>query len=177
MTTALRWETRDDVTLVGALSAYASVLGEGRCALLYSPSRCVVASVADDGNLLSPTAFRLDEVFEARVFGADAELRWLHTGGGSGRAALVNERHGAETREVLDTKNGTYLVWGSGTGEQPMPGWSVVSEARVGSIAVPVADLAAGGRVVLRYTEYLAPEDEHGNVAVIEERLSGMGVA
>jgi CRISPR-associated protein (TIGR03984 family) len=50
--------------------------------------------------------------------------------------------------------------------------WSWLSEARVGPIAVPLGNVAADARVLLRTVEYVdLNADEHGNAVVVEERL------
>jgi CRISPR-associated protein (TIGR03984 family) len=52
-------------------------------------------------------------------------------------------------------------------------GWSRLSEARIGKLDVPLANVPQNGRVQLSAIEYLAQTegDENGNVSVVEERL------
>jgi CRISPR-associated protein (TIGR03984 family) len=78
--------------------------------------------------------------------------------------------------EVVETVEQTYLLWGEGLSGSPATGWSYLAAARVGRLAVPVAQLAQRQRVQLKAREYLVTADEHGNVAVADERLLGLEV-
>jgi CRISPR-associated protein (TIGR03984 family) len=115
----------------------------------------------------------LTGVFELRAFDRHRELRWWHTGNGLG-----------ETRELTDDSMGlggarpsrSYgrLLWGKVTAAER--GWATLSEPRIGTVRIPVSGpVPAGGHAWLNAVEYVA-EDEHGNVAVIDERLTGVEV-
>src|SRR5262249_37772176 len=148
--------------------------------------------------LLAPEGLRgsdgravdLSAMFEARVFGAKAELRWLNDPSGEGkhRAVILAEEDlvgtlgdpwgDPERIVVIEALPQTYLLWGEGTeprkkgkGRPLATGWSELGTARIGGLAVPVPGVhAAGQRVLLRTVEYLA-EADHGNVVVQDERL------
>jgi len=175
----LRSYRRDDISLKDALSAAAPWLGEGGGALLYAVAWCRVA-LPDVGGVLRDERgqpVELASVYEARAFGANAELRWLNAANGSGRAVLLTEREplldGWERRdnEFLGTIRQRYLLWGK-VEEAYVPGWSSLVSNRVGKLLVPVSG-AGGQRVALESMEYLG-EFDHGNVAVFEERLLGL---
>jgi len=180
------------VTLQEAVTQAAAALrGDGApVAILYTPRQCRLAVLTPEGELRGPAGLMpdLSEAFEARVFSGQGELRWLHQADGRGRAVLLSEqdisRYLAEPVPDLTTvaiKDHEYLLWGKGTGASPAAGWSRLSAARIGTLDVPVPDVKDGESVCLRAREYLAlaateGEEDHGNVAVLEERLLGMGV-
>lgn len=182
----LCWARGDDVAAAEALSAAAANLGSGGVALLYSATACTVAAIQQEGRLFGPKgALSLDGVFEIRAFGSQAELRWLQTGGERGRAVLLYEQAAQVTAPEdwavrcsegeLDRLPGQYVLWGPGADKSPAPGWSTLAEARIGVLDVPVADVGIK-HVCLRTVEYLQVEDEHGNVGVLDERLTGLEV-
>ncbi|NJP12383.1 MAG: TIGR03984 family CRISPR-associated protein [Cyanobacteria bacterium CRU_2_1] len=192
--TTLQWRTSSQlITLADALNAECSVaLLENAVALLYTPRSCQFARY-QNGTLLDAEeqAVDFDPVFEARVFNSKAELRWLNETAGLGRAVLLSEDETLPEFEqsVLDrpTKSPLsavrtipqrYLLWGKG--HEPAiesDTWSILSEARIGQLRVPVGQLKAGQTVYLQAIEYLAEVDCFGNVAVVEERLLGLEVS
>jgi len=177
-------------------------------ALLYSTSSCVFARL-DDSGLCDSKGHQINwhEIFEARVFSREAQLRWLHQTSGKGRAVLLSQaelpsacRDGLPediSFAALKTVNQTYLLWGEGTTIRPENGWSVLTAARIGRLEVPLGGVGARARIHLHALEYLAEVDakgevvgasseaateeekvlRHGNVAVVEERLLYLEVA
>lgn len=160
-------------------------------ALLYTPDSCVLGRL-DGNNMLGwdgqPIA--LAPVFEARVFCLGAELRWLHVQGGKGQSVFLSESdEGPNGWAQLNSVNAIttgvnrYLVWGetlksNGQNSGGVPkskGWSLLGDARIGKLMVPVADVADNERVYLESREYFgcAPDEPgaHGNIVVLEERL------
>jgi CRISPR-associated protein (TIGR03984 family) len=200
MSGILRMFRCEQIALVDALAALAGAAfatsrsdhqenaavgnGEPWWALVYTPDRCGFA-VLRDGSLLDhdDQPWPLSSVFEARVFNAAGELRWVHEGAGFGRAALVTARpldtfrEGWEPSEraFLDALDGGYLLWGKADTEQVRAGWTSLFEARIGELQVPLAPAAGVKFLRLKTIEYLGQPagDDFGNVRVIEEQLTG----
>lgn len=174
-TTILHAAARDDMHLDEALGQAA--LRDG-VALLATPRHYHVARMTDGWPYPSGGAgVPLEDVFEARVFNPGAELRWLHTGDGRGRAVLLTEDETripesfAERPEPItadEALRGEYLLWGRATGNRD--GWTTLATARIGTLAIPVI-AADGRRVRLLTREYVTYEPSHGNAYVAEERL------
>lgn len=154
--------------------------------LFYTPRWCRFGQVHPDGSVTSPGGvMQLDEVFEARVFNEKVELRWLNEvdePDGLGTAVLLSEedigkylKSNVEQLEAIATHPQTYLLWGEGTTTVPRNGWSRLSTARIGKLDIPLADVTQG-RVLLHSLEYWGEVDKYGNVAVVEERLTGLKV-
>lgn len=186
----------NDLSLAEALEAALPVLEDQETvALLYSPGACSLARLKNkhlfdcQGN---PVA--LDEFYEARIFNEEAELRWLNESTGRGRGVLLSESTIPEpcqkqfneeaSLKAVEPWPQTYLLWGEGVRRQAntglVKGWSRLTTARIGRLDVPVNDLTDAvvtedkskmPRVFLHVREYLQVCDEHGNVAVVEERL------
>lgn len=179
----------NDLTLQGALDAARSMFeGQQAIALLYSPRSCIFARL--EGEHLRDSKGRqvnLEEVYEARIFNRDTELRWLNQSSGKGRAVLLtqaelpSEFQASLPEDVsfvaLNTLNQTYLLWGEGTTIKSADGWSALTTARIGRLEVPLDGVRANERVLLHALEYLAEVDADGNVAVVEERLLYLEVA
>lgn len=151
-------------------------------ALLSSPARYEIAEIRD-GLCHGPQApCPLDEVFEARLFSPEVEVRWQHLAAGLGRAVALAER-----QDLLPAQFGQalallepvavipqrYLLWGK-TIPPRHPGWASLFSARVGVLAVPVSVPADSRRVCLTAREYVTAEPAHGNAFVAEERLLGL---
>lgn len=174
----------ENATLHGAMARYGKLLGSDALGLLYSPDRCIFARLAagkicDRGGHPVP----LDRVFEARLFNAAAELRWLQEPGGAGTAVLLTEvqnlvlnENPTETLSALDRIPQNYVLWGEGLAALGS-GWCRLAEARIGGFDVPV-NCTPKQRARLLAREYVCdvPGDDHGNVAVLEERLLGLEV-
>ena len=186
-------------SLVKAVTSYVAAFNgkfEKAVALLYAPHKCFLAVVDKDGKLWaidgdsqSHDQAEIDvtqqAVFEARVFNELAELRWLNEADGEGPAVVLCESNkgkflGEEAeaflpsgKELVGRIDQTYLLWGQSTGKSEN-GWTQFAEARIGSFFVPVNGIT-GKEQRAQFTafEYLG-EYEDGNVAVCEERLTGI---
>lgn len=149
-------------------------------AVLYSPKDCFLAQVKDankfeyvdkDGKL---AMVNLKNIFEARIFNADAELRWFNDNGKSIVVTLreteTNEEFGGE---VCLTNPQNYLLWGEiSPNNQTSGNWTELAEARIGKFSVPILTTS---RACFTAIEYLKSfDDQDGNVAVFEERLTGI---
>lgn len=186
-TTLYRYRADGQMTLDEAIAACKGEI-EGAIALLYSPRRCMLAQLSDDGILqnVSGNNIELTSVFEARLFSEDCELRWLNRQAGTGDAALISEAAlpslvgfteiDAQPCEALPQQ---YLLWGERARSQPnVESWQSLADARIGKLDVPLAQsFEQAQRVYLATCEYLNVVDDYGNVAVIEERLVKLEVA
>jgi CRISPR-associated protein (TIGR03984 family) len=148
-------------------------------AFLASPGRYQVTKVRGSACYGPVGLCSLDEVFEARAFNPEAEMRWLHVDSGLGRAVvLAEEEHALPTgfgqplsplvaAEVFPQR---YMLWG-----RPTPprhdGWISLYAARVGMLEVPLTASGRGRRVYLTAREYISVDPDHGNAYVAEERL------
>jgi CRISPR-associated protein (TIGR03984 family) len=184
----LHCRAADSISLRDAL-AHAPTAGA--VALLSTPQAFVIATVRENSRCTTvDTDAPLDDVFEARVFTPDAELRWTATftgtAGATGRAALLTENpallpagpFGEEVAviEAVDTIGARYLLWGRPVPDDPAPdGWITLHTPRIGVLRVPAP--ASGTRpspqerVQLAAREYVCTEPRHGNAYVAEERL------
>ncbi len=179
-TARLGWVTREG-TLTELLPGLA-----GGVALLSSPRSFVVATIEPGGACADADGpVGLADIFEARAFTADRELRWRRDGA-TGQAVVLGETvtgtdtervggHGGEYDEVdgLEPVDVGYLLWG-----EPAPdsdqrtGWRTLSSARIGTIRVPGAwSDPPPLRLSLHAREYLAVDETYGNAYVFEERL------
>lgn len=176
--------TSSSITLLEAMKKRADALSNGAkgVALLYSPVCCQFAKVQPDGTLTDSQGAPIDlsMVFEARAFNKISELRWLNKLDGEGKAVLLSEQDisGFSTDSIpdldaIDTIPQEYLLWGKGftNSSSSNLGWGKLASSRIGSINVPILGLTSNRRVYLKACEYLSEVDEHGNVAVVEERL------
>lgn len=188
----------ENITLLQALEKCRDVLAEA-IALLYAPTHCLFAQVSDASNqaveLLNANgqAIDLTDIFEARIFNPTAELRWLNDNNGSGKAVLLSEDAaisaylatsivevpnlelaGLPEQSLQNFLDQTYILWGRGMQQTPANlsrGWSRLASARIGKLDVPIENVKHPQYVKLKVREYLQTVDEHGNVAVVEERL------
>ncbi|TVU52890.1 MAG: TIGR03984 family CRISPR-associated protein [Arthrospira sp. PLM2.Bin9] len=156
---------------------------EGAIALLYSPSSCQIAKLSEtqliksDGSVIDSQL--LEDVFEARVFNQNCELRWLNRLDGEGEAVLLSESEqsiqGFYSHEPIKCERlqQQYLLWGEATNTVTTQGWQRLAEARIGKLDIPLdGKLKEKQRVYLWTLEYLAKiDDNFGNFSVIEERL------
>lgn len=179
----LHGRTSSDITLLEALKYCANdYLG---IALLYAPTCCCFAKVQSNATLtdVNEQPINTKDIFEARVFHKNAELRWLNNLNGKGRAVLISELNISQYLQsslpelsALDTITQKYILWGEGVERSSLPGWGKLAKSRIGSIYVPVTELTANKRVYLKAVEYLKADEEYGNVSVVEERLIGLEV-
>jgi CRISPR-associated protein (TIGR03984 family) len=174
--TILYGRAADGISLADAIRA--AVPGHA-VALLASPVRYQVADVRDSACYGPAGLCSLDDVFEARAFNPDAELRWLHSEGGRGRAVVLADQESAlptgfgqpvsplAAVEVLPQR---YMLWG-----RPIApahdGWTRLHTARIGTLDIPLAVSESCRRVCLKAHEYVSVEPVHGNAYVAEERL------
>lgn len=177
--TALYGQAADGISLAEAIRR--AVAGRA-VALLSSPARYEIAEVRDGLCHGPQDPCPLDEVFEARLFSPELEVRWQHTAGGLGRAVAVAERQdmlpaqfgqALAPVEVVAVIPQRYLLWGK-TIPPRHPGWASLFSARVGVLPVPLSVPAGGRRVCLTAREYVTVEPAHGNAYVAEERLLGL---
>ena len=197
------------MTLSETIMACAPQLATGQklFVLLYSPACCRFALINCNGETIetiiadrrggeinlhevdkaandtqtSGEGFNLGSVFEARLFNAQADVRWLHAREGRGEAAAV-----AETSKLklfgIEEPSGqecatppikqTYMLWGAGSGDSTEK-WSEMTTARTGAFLVPVPHLARQERVQFNSVEYVKSYRD-GNLGVFEERLTGL---
>jgi CRISPR-associated protein (TIGR03984 family) len=173
----------DSVTLLEALEQYKKCF-ELAVGIFYSPTKCHFGQVRGQtvANEEGKVA-KLIGVFEARIFNDNAELRWLQQSAGLGKAVLLFESNNvtqayvqkdSDTLQAIHSIPQEYILWGQGNARSAFNGWSYLSEARIGQIAVPISNIGTKERVALQVKEYLQECDDQGNVAVVEERLIGL---
>jgi CRISPR-associated protein (TIGR03984 family) len=184
--------TAESFPLDACVTALKSLLGEVAIGILYDPTSCMLARLNGDGRLCGPEGDAIDVsgVFEARIFRDSMELRWHKDASSKGRhraviiaeseinlSSMLDDQWKPLEIEVpvVDTLDQTYLLWGEGTENPPGDGWSELAAARIGAMPVPISGVGPNARVILRTREYLA-EYEHGNVAVLDERLMRLEV-
>jgi CRISPR-associated protein (TIGR03984 family) len=173
---------QEEITLVDVIADCQQCFGDA-VGLFYSPESCSLSRV-EGSNVTdsSGQVVRLDRVFEARIFNADYELRWLNQTGGQGTAVLLSEQAitdyltEAVDLEAIDTQEQTYLLWGEGYSANLQPSWSRLATSRLGKLDVPIAGVSKPKqRIKLTAKEYFHCMDElYGNVIVAEERLTGL---
>lgn len=180
-----------------------SFIADETLGLLYTPRKCHTVRLKgpqpylcqkDDAQTMVEAPLGWEEVFELRIFHADAELRWLHEAAGLGTAVMLTESTNVslptgwceidrKDRQftVRDKQDNHYLLWGKLDTERnaeesitPETNWSDLDEPRVGLLTVPVRGLLSNHtHVILKTREYFAEADDDGNVVVFEERLLG----
>src|SRR5205085_8831409 len=80
-----------DMALTDAVAACGTAFHQA-LALLYAPHKCFLALVNDNGRFEDSTGeIDASVVFEARIFNAAAELRWLNKEDGEGAAVVLVE--------------------------------------------------------------------------------------
>jgi CRISPR-associated protein (TIGR03984 family) len=181
---ATLYYNREDRPLEESVTWFAAHFGE--CSgLFYLPDNCFLAKVEQNGIITASSGKEdqlrtlgpvdLDAVFEARLFNERAELRWLRTSPEVGVKVVISEENvGDRIAEIygkIEPANG-YLIWGQSLGT-PADKWTRFGEARVGPFFVPLADVKEKKYARFTSVEYVG-EYEHGNVAIAEERLTGV---
>jgi CRISPR-associated protein (TIGR03984 family) len=177
--------TNSAIGLVEALQSFEDRLVTG---ILYAPGACTFLHW-QGGQLSSPEPRTpmLTEVFEARVFDAQGELRWQRdpSGGSQGRAVYLAESAPGFWEALppladLERYSNRYLLWGEYWSIQKMSDdstWLCLATPRIGTLWTPPFEgSATAQRVSLETVEYLGRDAilagaEHGNVVVVEERL------
>jgi CRISPR-associated protein (TIGR03984 family) len=181
----LHARSQNDMKLVDAIELCQGCFGEA-VGLFYSPESCFLGKIAQTSVTdSSGTSVDLDRFFEARIFNAHYELRWLNERGGKGMAVLLSEENinsylagpvdpeESIDIEAIDTEEQTYLLWGEGVSSNN--GWSRLATSRLGKLDVPIGGVSKPKqRVKLIAKEYFRCMGElYGNVVVAEERLIG----
>jgi CRISPR-associated protein (TIGR03984 family) len=173
--------SQSDISLQSAIENCQGCFGSA-VGLFYSPESCALGQVASTQVTDSRDALvNLDRVFEARIFNADYELRWLNDRSGLGTAVLLSETPidnlaiDLNPISAIETQPQTYLLWGEGLPASLASGWSRLATSRLGKLDVPIAGVnQKGQRVRLKAIEYFqCLDDLYGNVVVAEERLTG----
>jgi len=138
-------------------------------AILYSPKKCHLA-LFDGAKFVDENdkEINVSNVYEARIFNPDKELRWL----ASGENITLTDVYLKNEKDFVDTVDQKYLLWGQSTGKSN-ENWTQFAEARIGAFFVPIPNVADKGYAQFTAVEYLK-EFEDGNVAVFEERLTGI---
>lgn len=174
----------------------------GTIGLFYTPQQCQFVRY-DNGEIRDANGnlFKLEQVFEARLFHSNAELRWLRdpNTNGLGRAVYLFENTKnmfsfdepdwqLHTLSNLTVHKNHYLLWGkqwqyndkNSQNQRLDQGWSLLANAQIGKLPVPVPNLQKNQRIRLKTREYFGlPHDangkptlaaQHGNQVVVEER-------
>jgi hypothetical protein len=179
---------KEGLGLADALDALGHQTLQGYC---ITPAAFVFARYVG-GSVETVESRPIDQVYEARFFNGDVELRWLRepAGQGCGVAVWLAERPlelptdwaVAEMAGLEALPDCGRLM--TGTLAQAMagqPGWHEMNAPRHGRIAVPLADGRPGCRPAWILREYLgtAPgtAGEDGNRLVVEERIVGIATA
>jgi CRISPR-associated protein (TIGR03984 family) len=169
------------VSLPQGVAEFLPLSGGGVLGFLMTPSKLFVVKLNGDrfegpeGDIVAA------DVYEARLFGPRAELRWVREPDG-GRAAIVVEEdggshvpHGWSSIDsfAAEPHDHGYVLWGrKDETVTPPRGWWRFSEARTGPLLVP-GEGSTPMRGQLRAREYWV-EDDAGNIYVREERLLGI---
>jgi len=178
-----RTKVEEQVSLTAAVKSFVTGFGkdlpEQTFAVLHAPSKCHLAILQDQDFHNANGKIDTASVFEARVFNAKAELRWLNIASGAGKAVVLSKedkRFFADKRDenYVDTIDQDYLLWGRSTGNS-VGDWTQFAEARIGAFLVPLKSVAKDSYAKFTAIEYLG-EYEDGNVAVAEERLTGIKI-
>lgn len=178
-----RTTREEQMNLADAVNRFANGFGEElpekTYAVLYAPSKCHLTIL--QGQEFHDASGKIDSssVFEARVFNEKAEMRWLNIASGVGKAVVLSKEDkqffaDKKDENYVDTINQDYLLWGRSTG-RPVGNWTQFAEARIGAFLVPLKSVVKDNYAKFTAIEYLG-EYEDGNVAVAEERLTGIEI-
>ena len=182
---ALHYWHCNQITATTAIDACQKLLNAGQSAigLFYSPDTCRLVRITGSAIAAAPNVdCNLSHVFELRVFNEAFELRWLHEQSGNGRAVIVTEddelspavgtwSKPSSTKVERQTAH-AYQLWGKLLSEDN--GWSILTDAQIGELRVPLSGLTKDQRISLTAVEYLGVGDDDGNMIVVEERLTGL---
>lgn len=139
-------------------------------AFFYAPHKCYLARVDASGKFEvhdHDGRVDIDMVFEARVFNSEKEMRWLKGHG----EAIISDDSFPESVGCIPQR---YLLWGKSTGETN-GNWTKFATARIGSYYVPLSKIQQNEYARFTAIEYLKAYED-GNVAVVDERLTGIEV-
>jgi CRISPR-associated protein (TIGR03984 family) len=160
--------------LADGINEYKKYMSEEKkaFAILYTPRACHLVLVDKEGCFFNEHGpFEPEDVFEARIFNDTAELRWLNESEGKGKMAIISDSSFIDT---VGTIPQTYLLWGKKVelpaGKENPDGWTKFGTARIGAFYVPIVTNEEYAR--FKAKEYLKAHD--GNVAVVDERLTGI---
>lgn len=187
MTTLYSYQAKD-ITLTEAIAACQQQLKEA-IALLYSPDSCKFLRLKNRefeyASNEEKECHKLSSVFEARIFTADHELRWLNRENGQGDAVLLTETPQALSsfqkfqESIEDRLDQHYLLWGEPVlNPRNIQGdWQRLAEARIGKLNIPISEQFKHKqqRVYLKTYEYIT-KLEYGNCVVVQERLISLEV-
>lgn len=186
---ALHVTTREDIGLAEALEG----IGRPLVGYCISPAAFQFAQWQSSGLFCGPgqplNGDQLaHQIYEARFFGADGELRWQRGTSrdqkGS-RAAWVGEAeltavgwHQADPlHDLTPLADGHRLLTGT-LGERLDTGWWRMHAPRHGEVTVPIGEAQPGWRPAYLVREYLGnaagAAGEDGNRIVVEERMVGI---
>lgn len=162
----------------------------GAVGYLFAPQRFWIARVEAGDLVTGKGDLALDEVYEARLATAEAELRWLRdpaSGEGLGRAAMLSETPRAslpagwtalDEAKALEAHTTPLLLTALAEGPE---GEGLAAHApRQGRLQLPWQGEApaAQARLAWRWREYLGlvpgEAGADGNVTVIAARLAGL---
>lgn len=152
--------------------------------LAYTPSACDFVRF-EQGHLFTINqSVKVSDCFELRLFNPTLEMRWLNQRYGRGRGILLFEEPLPDAESLGQPEDlrywkflpNQYLIWGEYSQTSEKVGWSELSTARIGTLAVPIGNVKPKQRVYLHTREYLSTMDTYGNVAVVEERLMELKV-
>lgn len=194
MTDELNIYTNKSITLLQSLNNWEEYLA-GSIALLYSPQTCILArfdnnelkTLNNQEESINLANYTEQYIFEARIFNKKCELRWLNENNGIGCSAILFDNLDGDIESSVNKNSSQlkyierleqqYLLWGEKTQDSPdksakLDNWQLLSSARIGTISVPLKqELLKHQRVYLKTFEYLREIDNHGNIAIVEERL------
>jgi CRISPR-associated protein (TIGR03984 family) len=173
--------------LAGAVADPSGIVGFG-----YGPDRALWFQVDAGGVAMASSGpADLTAIYELRVFDDQRELRWVQQGGGRGVAVVVAGRGTPlpEGSDVTDPRRPrpqtrTREILGGKLKAGRSAGWARLTSERWAGADLPIADMDAiranstgpardDVRAVIRGVEY-AVEDEHGNLTVVDTRLTGL---
>jgi len=174
-------------TLSEAITAFFAIAenaSKETFAIFYAPHKCFLAKRNGKTFEVKESDFDLSRVFEARVFNEISEMRWLNDPNGNHAVALLSETQFVydgktlqKDEKVIGGLRQKYLFWGERVklkeGEQNPSGWTKFGSARIGPYYIPIT--LKEGEEYAKFTavEYLKTY-EVGNVAVVDERLTGI---
>ena len=186
MSTLYSWR-KEAITLADALQSLAANDLTGFC---MGPAHFRFAH-SQGGQLQFSECLELEQVYEARFFNAELELRWLRDPArqGAGMAVCLAESpldlDGWKKLDDLTAEplaDSTRPMTGTLGGEpDESTGWPLMDAPRHGQVAVPLTNNDPGKRPAYRVREYLgaAPGEAgvDGNRMVVEERIVGIVIA
>lgn len=155
-------------------------------AIFYTPQECLLGKYNGNNFEVKEKKLELERVFEVRIFNEIAELRWLNEPDGNHLTAILSEKQlifdGKELQAESKILGGIchkYLLWGRSIETNPHI-WTRLAEARIRAFYVPIEVRRndkddRSGYAQFTAVEYLK-QYEDGNVAVFDERLTGIKI-